>query len=112
MTPYRDNGHFTPVQRNYNTCLSTTRVTVEHAFGLYRGRFRRLQYVDIHRVEPDVDLKIVCCILHNICILNEIKMSDYFEDNNAVNPIPLHQGIQASENAEANTIRDYIANGS
>lgn len=64
--------------------------------------------MDIHRVEPDVDLKIVCCILHNICILNEIEMSDYFEDNNAVNPVPL-QGIQAFENALVNTKRDNIA---
>ena len=110
LTPYRDNGHLTPVQPHYNTCLSTTRVTVERAFGLQKGRFRRSQYVDTHRVETAVDLIIVCCILHNICILNEDEMVDYFENNNAVNPVPVHQGIQAAGNTEANTKRDKIAN--
>lgn len=109
LTPYRDNGHLTPTQRHYNTCLSTTRVTVERAFGVYKGRFRRLQYVDTHKVETAVDLIIVCCILHNICILNEDEMIDYFEDDNAVNHNPLPRN-QAGGNAEANAKRDNIAN--
>lgn len=35
-------------------------------------------------------------------------MVDYFEDNNAVNAVPVHQGIQAAGNTEANTKRDNI----
>ena len=44
MTPFRDNGHLTPKQRHFNTRLSTTRVTIERAFGIFKGRFRRLVF--------------------------------------------------------------------
>lgn len=37
-------------------------------------------------------------------------MGDHFEDNNAINPVPVHQGIQAAGNAEANIKRDNKAN--
>lgn len=36
-------------------------------------------------------------------------MMDYFEDNNAVNPVPLHQGIQVAGNAETNTKHNNLA---
>ena len=55
MTPFRDNGHLTPKQRHFNTRLSTTRVTIERAFGIFKGRFRRLQYLDTHKIETAVD---------------------------------------------------------
>ena len=108
ITPYRDNGHLTRRQRHFNTMLSITRVTVERAFGLYKGRFRRLQYVDTHKIETAVDLIIVCCILHNICILNDDQMVDFFEENQEAIPEARHQH-EAIANAAGNAKRDYIA---
>jgi len=86
--------------------LSTTRVTIERAFGLFKGRFRRLQYVDTHRIETTVDLIIFCCILHNICILKEDEMMDYFEENNEISLVlePCTQN-----DMEGNAKRDNIA---
>lgn len=34
MVPYKDNGHLSSRQKNYNFCLSSTRVSIERAFGL------------------------------------------------------------------------------
>jgi len=50
MLSYRDNGHLTPQQHNFNNCHSITRVIVERAFSLMKGRFRRLQYITKSRI--------------------------------------------------------------
>ncbi|CAC5422096.1 unnamed protein product [Mytilus coruscus] len=42
LTPYRDNGHLTQQQKKFNHYLSMNRVVIERAFGLLKGRFRRL----------------------------------------------------------------------
>lgn len=47
MTPYRDNGHLTRKQATYNRKLSSIRSTIERVFGLLKGKFRRLKYLDI-----------------------------------------------------------------
>jgi len=111
MTPFRDNGHLIPKQRHFNTRLSTTRVTIERAFGIFKGRFRRLQYLDTHKIETAVDLIIVCCILHNICILNGDEVMDYFEEDIQIelNPEARHRNMVGG-NAVAIAKRDDIAN--
>jgi hypothetical protein len=81
MTPYRDNGHLTDRQKHYNYCLSSTRQVVERSFGLLKGRFRRLQNIDICDVEEVVKVCISGCTLHNICILEADELDDYFNDN-------------------------------
>jgi len=45
MTPFRDNGHSIRRQTNYNTKLSSKRIVIEQAFGLLKGRFRRLRII-------------------------------------------------------------------
>ena len=47
MSSFRDNGHLTPQQRNYNFLHSSSRMVIERAFALLKGRFRRLKYVDM-----------------------------------------------------------------
>ncbi|XP_071577213.1 putative nuclease HARBI1 isoform X1 [Temnothorax nylanderi] len=71
LTPYRDNGHLNRLQRNFNTKLSKTRVVIERAFGMLKGRFRKLRYVYMYNTEMIPLIIIACCILHNICIENE-----------------------------------------
>ncbi|KAI4467996.1 hypothetical protein MML48_2g00010101 [Holotrichia oblita] len=44
ITPYRDNGHLTNIQKYFNRKLSSNRIRIEHAFGLLKGRFRCLQH--------------------------------------------------------------------
>lgn len=79
LTPYRDNGHLNDVQINYNIKLSSTRVIIERAFALLKGRFRKLKYVYMHNTDMIPLLVIACCILHNICIDNDDEPFDNIE---------------------------------
>ncbi|XP_054713774.1 putative nuclease HARBI1 [Uloborus diversus] len=67
LTPFRDNGHLTASERNYNHLHSQTRCTVERAFGLLKGRFRRLKGIDMTEVVNIPAVIMACCVLHNIC---------------------------------------------
>lgn len=72
LTPYRDNGHLTQRQKNYNFCHSSTRMTIERAFALLKGRFRSLlTLLDMAKIEEIPYFIMACCVLHNICILRD-----------------------------------------
>ncbi|KAF2894583.1 hypothetical protein ILUMI_11593 [Ignelater luminosus] len=83
LTPFRDNGHLTAAQNNYNYKLSSIRSVIERAFGLLKGKFRRLKYLDIG--EPDFGTQIITssCVLHNFILLHS-------EDNEK----NYHEGIE------------------
>jgi len=80
LTPYRDNGHLTNVQRKFNTKLSKTRLVIERAFGTLKGRFRKLKYIYMFNTEIIPLVIFTCCILHNICIENEDAFIDEFDE--------------------------------
>lgn len=71
ITPYKENGHLTHQQRHFNYMLSSTRSTIERAFGLLKKRFRRLKYLDVRSLQWIPKYIIASCVLHNICILQE-----------------------------------------
>lgn len=109
LTPYRDNGHLTAVQKRFNTYLSANRVVIERAFGLLKGRFRRLKYLDTE-LENGVDIILSCCILHNICLMNHEDVSEFLEqdivdNDNIMNP-PL---LVFDDDGEAILKRNRIA---
>lgn len=55
--------------RDFNYYLSKQRITVEHAFGILKGRFRALQRLGIHRNDQDVWRVIeALLLLHNMCL--------------------------------------------
>lgn len=76
LTPYGDNGHLTPRQKNYNFCLSSARVAIERAFGLLKGRWRcLLDKLAMHRVDLVPNVVLACCILHNICLMKNDELA-------------------------------------
>lgn len=79
LTPYRDNGHLNQQQKKYNTYHSSNRVVIERAFSLLKGRFRRLLYLDTTKVSTAVDIIMTCCILYNMCILEQDVLEEYME---------------------------------
>ena len=81
MTPYKDNGHLSEKQRNYNFLHSSTRMAIERAFALLKGRFRRLKYVDIDRLEDVPDIILATCTLHNICIMSENDIEHFVDSD-------------------------------
>ncbi|XP_018363689.1 PREDICTED: putative nuclease HARBI1, partial [Trachymyrmex cornetzi] len=90
MVPYKNNGHLTEQQINFNSCLSVVRVMVERSIALLKGRFRSL-LDKLHMKRTDLIAKyiIACCVLHNICILHRDLMDDLIvvleENQNQIN---------------------------
>ena len=80
LKPVQDNSQLTDVQTRFNYRLSSTRVAIERAFGLLKGRFRRLKLLDTKSIKTAVDAIIVCCVFHNMCIINEDVLEEYIVD--------------------------------
>lgn len=43
----------------------------EKCFGLLKGNFRKLKFIDMHRVEEIPSLIVACCALHNFITMHE-----------------------------------------
>lgn len=81
MTPYKDNNLTNP-QRRFNHLHSVARSTIERTFGLLKKRWRILKFMDVKCIEWIPKYIIACCVLHNICILQEDVMDIEIMDNN------------------------------
>lgn len=80
ITPFKDTGRLTVLQRRFNRVLSGSRQSVERCIGHLKGRFRRLREITLHDPEEIVE-NIVCgCILHNLCILNNDLIEQYIDE--------------------------------
>lgn len=89
MTPFRDTGHLTAAQSLYNTRLSSIRSVIERTFGLLKGKFRRLKYLDIEDMDLGKKIIAACCVLHNF-IQNEM---DEYNINDAIEEIPNEENL-------------------
>lgn len=69
MVPFKDNGHLSESQINFNKRLSSARMIVERSLGLLKGR-SILDTLPMQRTDLIPKYIITYCILHNICILN------------------------------------------
>jgi hypothetical protein len=108
ITPYKNNGHLQPFQVLFNKILSKTRVKIENAFALLKGRFRRLKdLLDRNDDNAIARTVITCCVLHNICIMNgEDEIQQYIrEGHNENREIPMIPGIGYNENDNAGVIK-------
>ncbi|XP_046387094.1 putative nuclease HARBI1 [Ischnura elegans] len=76
ITPYRDNGHQTRAQRNFNFIHSSVRITVEHAFGWLKQRFRQLYHLKGRDMVELVKTIHACFILHNIADVEDLDGFD------------------------------------
>jgi len=75
MVPFRNNGHLTNVQLNFNYCLSSTRMAVERAIGSLKMRFRiLLDCLPLTDSKKIPEFIVACCVLHNICLLQNDEM--------------------------------------
>lgn len=77
LVPYRDNGHLTVKQKNFNFCHSSARMAIERSFGLLKGRFRSLlTTLDMERIDLIPTFILSCCVLHNICLMQGDELSN------------------------------------
>ena len=107
LTPYRDTGRLTPQQNHYNFCHCSTRQVIERSFSLLKGRFRRLQHIDVQDLQTAVELCICCCVFHNICILEADALDDLYNDDRQNHNRPNAQ--VADNDPEGVRKRDRIA---
>ena len=106
LTPYRDNGHLDPYQRMFNRLFSSNRVIIERAFGLLKGRFRRLSNPSKNDIETSLDV-IMTCIFHNVCILQNDVFENFLRRDN--DQIFINKQKNQSTSAEDVVKRDRIA---
>ena len=82
LTPYKDNGHLTQVQKNFNHNLSSNRIFVECSIGLLKMRWRRISGLcHLNNIEMVPFYVIACCILHNICLIRDEEFEYVFDLN-------------------------------
>ena len=68
LTPFRRTQNITPQMNRFNKVHSSMRIKIEQAFGMLKGRYRRLKYIDQGSVETICYTICSACVLHNICI--------------------------------------------
>ena len=78
MVPYRDNGHLTRQQIRFNEALSSQRQVIERAIGLLKGRWRKLQYLNLLSVKHMTIFIMAACVLHNFFLINDDFDEAYF----------------------------------
>lgn len=92
IVPYRDNGHLSQKQKNFNFCHSSARMAIERSFGFLKGRFRSLlTTLAMDRVDLIPKYIIACCVLHNICLLKNDEVPIAIDIPSLIvenNPIP------------------------
>ena len=106
LTPFRDNGHLTHEQKNFNFMLSSNRVVIERAFGLLKGRFRRLHHIETHSVDTTVKIMITSCVLLNICIVRNEDIDQFLnmdDDDDNDNRCP--QNVNVHENEHEGVVK-------
>lgn len=106
------------IQKRFNQSHSETRQVIERAFALLKGRFRRLKYLHMNRVNVIPKTILACCVLHNICLNKmdeEIDDDDedieYYILNGELLPHKenVHNNEIYAEDIEAINKRDHIA---
>ena len=80
MVPDRDNGHLTRQQIRYNEALSSQHQVLGSAIGLLhvKGRWDKLQYLNLLSVKHMTIYIMAACVLHNFCLINNDFDEGYF----------------------------------
>lgn len=88
IQPFKDTGGLLRDQRKFNREVSKMRIVSERTFGMTKGRWRVL----LKRLDEDSDripdTIIVCCVLHNICVLQGDELDDSDDDDDDSGPPP------------------------
>lgn len=72
---YRDTGNLNRRSKLHNKALSKARVSIENTFGILKGRWRILHFVNVYKIEKVINIISATCMLHNFCLLQ----NDEFE---------------------------------
>ena len=107
MVPFKDHGGLTALQSRYNKKHSQTRMVIECAFALLKGRFRRMKMVAV-KLEFIPQLILASCVLHNLCLDRGDDADELLEIDDMRVIEEAQTGCSATESQHAKTKRDYI----
>eukprot|EP00743_Colponemidia_sp_Colp-15_P006483 GILK01006978.1.p1 GENE.GILK01006978.1~~GILK01006978.1.p1 ORF type:complete len:451 (-),score=22.95 GILK01006978.1:120-1472(-) len=106
-TPFKDYGNLSPRHKQFNYRHSSTRIVVEHTFGILKQRFRvLLKGVESSDVEFVSHIVTSCCVLHNMCSqlsdeLPEQYVSDVDEGGDSTHDDPDDSdGLEDAESSD------------
>lgn len=78
LTLYRDN--LSQHQTKFNMAFSWKRQVIERTFGLLKGRFRRLKFINLKSIREKCQTFVAICIFHNICIIEHDLLEDLLHE--------------------------------
>lgn len=93
IPPFINNTRLTAAQVEFNKRQSSVRSIIERAFALLFGRFRRLQKLDMNRIECIPATILAACVLHNVCL-----SYNYNQENERY----IEEGIQSAVGSTEN----------
>lgn len=79
VPPFIERGNFMPQHRQFNYLHAKSRQVVERSFSLLFGRFRRLNYLNMSRMDLLPSTVIACCVLHNVCLSEPQSLKNNLE---------------------------------
>ena len=99
LTPFRNNGQLKAEEKQYNYAHSSTRVAIERCFGLLKGKFRKLKYLDMQKTEDMPRMIITCCALHNFVLLHESLVENDIDTDEVSIPEDMNTSLQEENHA-------------
>ena len=98
----------------YNFKLSSTRQVIERAFGLLKGRWRKLFYLGMLCQKKIVSVIVAACVLHNFCLMSEENYDEFLQgDLNRLDNVG-HDDINEQVNNQVagvkrDLLKDYLS---
>lgn len=111
LVPFKDNGHLTAAQKNFNFRLSSARVVVERCFAQLKGRMRCLLHcLPMTRLDLMPKYIVACCVIHNICMLQGDELEIVQVQASTDGPMQSYDMDRRQVNANAIHKRNMIMN--
>jgi hypothetical protein len=108
IVPFKDNGHLTAQQKRFNKILSSTRVVIEQAYGRLKGTWRRLKFLNIQNLTYFKYIVTAACILHNICVRENIRFEEDESYDDVDNDEPYNGNVPTSARNKRNLLMDSL----
>ncbi|KAH7934794.1 hypothetical protein HPB52_000491 [Rhipicephalus sanguineus] len=110
LPPYRHvTSTWQPWMSTFNRVHCKQRVVVEIAFGLLKGRFRRLEKIDVNSIPQAVEIVMATCVLHNLARRHADILDDMDTANGDIGVFSSEPVETDEPSAMAATLRDRVA---
>ncbi|XP_008548993.1 uncharacterized protein LOC106693058 [Microplitis demolitor] len=93
VAPFINRGGLTAAQKRFNYIHAQTRQPIERSFALLFNHFRRLNYLDMSRLDLIPKTVLAACVLHNICLDDDNNFDECDEMVNNMNLIDDNQAM-------------------